>query len=96
MATDHRWALPKAIASSPWRRAAGVLLKLPANGLILLVRAYQIVLGPLLGGQCRFHPSCSEYFIGAVEKYGAISGATRGIWRILRCHPWHPGGYDPP
>ena len=51
---------------------------------------------PSLGRRCRFYPSCSEYFIGAVRKYGAISGSLRGIWRICRCHPFNPGGYDPP
>jgi putative membrane protein insertion efficiency factor len=69
---------------------------LPANLLVVLVRVYQWTLSPLLGQRCRFHPSCSEYFIGAVRKYGALSGTARGIWRIMRCHPFHPGGYDPP
>ena len=64
--------------------------------LILGVRCYQIVLGPLMGGQCRFTPSCSHYFIGAVRKHGPIVGAWKGVGRLLRCHPWHPGGYDPP
>jgi putative membrane protein insertion efficiency factor len=64
--------------------------------LIFLVRIYQWTLSPLFGRQCRFEPSCSRYFIGAVRKYGAIIGAWKGICRIGRCHPWHPGGYDPP
>jgi putative membrane protein insertion efficiency factor len=72
------------------------LVSLPARGAIALVRGYQFLLRPLFGGQCRFHPSCSEYFILAVEKYGVISGSCRGIWRIMRCHPFQPGGYDPP
>ncbi len=72
------------------------ILNLPANVLVGLVRIYQLLLSPLFGGRCRFYPSCSEYFIGAVRKYGAISGSFRGVWRILRCHPFHPGGYDPP
>jgi putative membrane protein insertion efficiency factor len=67
-----------------------------ALSLIVLVRTYQLTLSPILGRQCRFEPSCSRYFIGAVQKYGAIIGAWRGICRIGRCHPWHPGGYDPP
>ena len=70
--------------------------RLPATIVIGLVRFYQIAIGPLLGKHCRFHPSCSEYFILAVEKYGVISGSWRGVFRILRCHPFHPGGYDPP
>jgi uncharacterized protein len=69
---------------------------LPARCLIGLVRIYQWTLGLVLGGRCRFYPSCSEYFILAVKKYGAVSGSLRGIARICRCHPFHPGGYDPP
>ena len=69
---------------------------LPASCLVGTVRLYQLLLSPIFGRQCRFQPTCSEYFILAVHKYGAISGFLRGIWRILRCHPLHPGGYDPP
>ena len=76
--------------------AANWILKAPANLLVGLVRIYQWLLSPLFGGRCRFYPSCSEYFIGAVRKHGAFSGAMRGIWRIMRCHPFNPGGYDPP
>jgi putative membrane protein insertion efficiency factor len=64
--------------------------------MIACVRVYQWTLSPLIGRQCRFHPSCSNYFIQAVEKYGVFSGGWRGVKRILRCHPFHPGGYDPP
>jgi putative membrane protein insertion efficiency factor len=60
------------------------------------VRFYQICIRPLLPPVCRFTPSCSEYFILAVRKYGPLRGAWRGVCRIGRCHPWHPGGYDPP
>jgi uncharacterized protein len=72
------------------------ILNIPSALLIGMVRLYQIFLSPFLGGQCRFQPTCSHYFIEAVQKYGAISGSLRGIRRILRCHPYHPGGYDPP
>jgi putative membrane protein insertion efficiency factor len=72
------------------------ITKLPGFMLIAGVRCYQFSIGPLLGNHCRFHPSCSNYFIQAVEKYGAVVGAWKGILRILRCHPFHPGGYDPP
>nr|WP_261360662.1 membrane protein insertion efficiency factor YidD [Aeoliella straminimaris] len=61
-----------------------------------MVRVYQKCVSPLIGPHCRFQPSCSEYFIQAVKKYGAIRGSWRGVKRIARCHPWHPGGYDPP
>lgn len=64
--------------------------------LIGMVVAYRFTLSPLLGRQCRFQPTCSAYFRAAVEKYGAFRGAWMGIKRIGRCHPWHPGGYDPP
>lgn len=70
--------------------------RLPSLALIGLVRIYQWTLSPFIGRQCRFTPTCSNYFIGAVEKYGAVRGAWRGILRICRCHPFHPGGYDPP
>jgi hypothetical protein len=69
---------------------------LPSLLLIGMVRIYQWTLGPLLGRRCRFEPSCSRYFIEAVKKYGALRGAWRGLKRIGRCHPWNPGGYDPP
>ena len=57
---------------------------------------YRIVLRPVLPAVCRFEPSCSEYFIQAVRKYGPVRGACKGVARICRCNPWHPGGYDPP
>jgi putative membrane protein insertion efficiency factor len=60
------------------------------------VQFYQVVLRPLLPSVCRFTPSCSEYFILAVRKYGPLRGAGKGVARICRCHPWHPGGCDPP
>lgn len=72
------------------------LIQLPAAILILLARGYQVTLSPWLGTQCRFEPTCSEYFIQAVRKYGAVSGVLRGIWRICRCQPFCRGGDDPP
>lgn len=72
------------------------LSRIPGQTVIFLVRLYQIFLSPIFGGQCRFHPSCSEYAILAVRKYGAISGSLRGMWRILRCNPWCRGGEDYP
>ena len=61
----------------------------------MMVRAYQFVLSPLLGPTCRFAPSCSEYFIDATRRYGALRGSWLGARRLLRCHPLHPGGLDP-
>ncbi len=72
------------------------ILRFPAWALIGLARFYQMTLSPIMGRHCRFHPSCSAYFIEAVQKYGAIRGGWRGIRRICRCNPWNPGGYDPP
>jgi putative membrane protein insertion efficiency factor len=68
----------------------------PAGILILAVRCYQWTISPLLGRCCRFEPTCSAYFIEAVKKHGALRGTFLGVRRILRCHPWSPGGYDPP
>ncbi len=73
-----------------------LILQLPSLLLIALVRVYQLTLSPIIGQQCRFQPTCSHYMIGAVRKYGAVRGAWKGTLRICRCHPWHPGGYDPP
>ena len=66
-----------------------------SRGLILLVRLYQQTLSPLLGRQCRFVPTCSQYFIEAVRVRGPIRGTLAGLWRILRCNPLSRGGYDP-
>jgi uncharacterized protein len=72
------------------------LIATPAWLMIGAVRLYQLLLSPLLGRHCRFTPTCSQYFIEAVKKYGAVRGAGRGIMRICRCHPFNAGGYDPP
>ncbi len=60
-----------------------------------LVRFYQYLISPLLGPRCRFHPSCSHYAVEALELHGALRGSWLALRRLLRCHPWHPGGYDP-
>ncbi len=72
------------------------IVELPSWILIGLVRLYQIFLSPIFGRSCRFTPTCSHYFIGAVKKYGALRGSLKGLWRICRCNPFSPGGYDPP
>lgn len=64
--------------------------------MVLAIRAYQKALSPLLGNVCRFHPSCSNYMIESLRKHGPIIGLARGLRRLGRCHPWNPGGYDPP
>jgi putative membrane protein insertion efficiency factor len=63
--------------------------------LAALIRAYQLTLSPLLPASCRFHPSCSQYALEAVRKYGVVRGGWLGIRRLVRCHPFHPGGFDP-
>lgn len=64
--------------------------------LIGLVRGYQLAISPLLGRHCRFQPTCSQYAIEAIRRHGAVWGSVKSVRRIARCHPWHPGGYDPP
>lgn len=63
--------------------------------LVALVRLYQIGLSPLLGPCCRFYPSCSEYAVDALRRHGPFRGSVLALLRLLRCHPLHPGGYDP-
>jgi len=63
--------------------------------LVFLIQAYRYTLSPLLGRSCRFFPSCSEYAIEALQRHGALRGTWLATKRIARCHPWHPGGYDP-
>lgn len=62
--------------------------------LLILIRAYQLVVAPLLGPCCRFYPSCSHYAAGAVARYGAARGSWFAVRRVARCHPWHEGGFD--
>jgi uncharacterized protein len=77
------------------------ILRLPAKGALLLIRLYQVLLSPLQkavfgpGAGCRFHPSCSEYGLEAIRRHGLILGGWRTSCRILKCHPFHPGGFDP-
>ncbi len=76
------------------------LLQWPARVIVAvllgLIRVYQVTLSPLLGPACRFEPTCSRYMVGALRKYGLCRGLAKGIGRVCRCHPWNPGGYDPP
>ncbi|MDD9940705.1 MAG: membrane protein insertion efficiency factor YidD [Myxococcales bacterium] len=64
--------------------------------LVALIRAYQRLLSPLLGPRCRFAPSCSEYAAACITRFGPVRGSWLGVRRIARCHPFHPGGHDPP
>ena len=63
--------------------------------LVLPIRAYQLLVSPLLGPRCRFYPSCSSYALEAIRTHGALRGTWLGGRRLLRCHPWNPGGLDP-
>ncbi|MGB9642842.1 MAG: membrane protein insertion efficiency factor YidD [Candidatus Ratteibacteria bacterium] len=62
---------------------------------IFFVRIYQTIISPVLGHNCRFYPSCSNYLIEAVEQFGITKGLLLSLRRIIKCHPFHPGGHDP-
>jgi putative membrane protein insertion efficiency factor len=70
-------------------------MRVLARMLIAMVVAYRRYVSPVLPARCRFYPSCSAYSVEALQKHGAIRGTGLTIWRLLRCHPFHPGGYDP-
>ena len=80
-----------AIDASRFPAPASPAVRLLALGL----RGYRWLLSPLLGSRCRFHPSCSAYALEAIERHGALRGIGLAARRVGRCHPWHPGGYDP-
>jgi putative membrane protein insertion efficiency factor len=63
--------------------------------ILALLRVYKLAISPLLPSACRFYPTCSEYARDAVARYGAVRGCWLGVRRLLRCHPFHAGGYDP-
>lgn len=58
------------------------------------IKLYRYLLSPWVGNQCRFHPSCSHYGEQAIERHGVVKGSVLTVWRIVRCNPWHPGGFD--
>lgn len=68
---------------------------MPARALLLLIEVYRVTLAPLIGGFCRYMPSCSAYAEEAIRRHGAVRGARLAAGRLLRCHPFHPGGFDP-
>jgi putative membrane protein insertion efficiency factor len=63
--------------------------------LVGLLKIYQYAISPMLGSRCRFDPSCSQYAVEALQRHGALKGTWLAVRRVGRCHPWHPGGYDP-
>jgi putative membrane protein insertion efficiency factor len=72
-----------------------VKVKMAKKFFLLLIRFYQLAISPYLGNNCRFYPTCSAYSYQAIEKYGIIKGLFLSVKRILKCNPFHPGGYDP-
>ena len=72
-----------------------IIASLPRRILAALIRGYQAAMSPLLPPSCRFHPSCSQYALEAVTRHGALRGGWLAARRLARCHPFHPGGYDP-
>jgi len=74
---------------------AAPLTRLPGRLLVALIRGYQRLLSPALPAACRFYPSCSQYALEAVSRHGALRGGWLAVRRLARCHPFHPGGFDP-
>ena len=77
------------------KKVVTFIIKLPANFLILLIKIYQYTLSPFIGRNCRYTPTCSNYGIEAIRKYGAIKGGWLTIKRVASCNPWGGSGYDP-
>ena len=77
-------------------RIARGVWRLPRTLLVGLVRFYQLAVSPMLGPSCRYTPTCSQYAVEALRRYGAVRGTILATWRILRCQPWGGHGYDPP
>ena len=63
--------------------------------LLALIGAYRLLVSPFLGANCRFYPTCSDYAAQAIDTHGAVRGSWLAVRRVLKCHPWHPGGVDP-
>ena len=83
------------VTSSPVSTAPADRTPIAAWPLVALIHLYRYTFGPTLAGCCRFAPSCSQYAEQALRKHGLWYGSTLAIKRLLRCHPWHPGGWDP-
>lgn len=82
-------------AHSPRSLVVRLVRGLPAFAVIFVIRAYQVMLSPLLPASCRYIPSCSAYGLEAVQRHGALRGGWLAVKRIARCHPFRAGGYDP-
>ncbi|MDY6861964.1 MAG: membrane protein insertion efficiency factor YidD [Thermodesulfobacteriota bacterium] len=77
------------------RRVVKKIIKVFVKLLVGIIKFYQIALSPFKNSSCRFYPTCSNYAIMALKKYGVVKGSYMGLRRIIKCHPLHPGGYDP-
>ena len=84
-------SIESASSASPRGERPGVA----ARALLLLIEVYRVTLAPLFGGFCRYVPSCSVYAQEAIRRHGALAGTGLAARRVLRCHPFHPGGFDP-
>jgi putative membrane protein insertion efficiency factor len=73
---------------------ARAVVRLPAYALIGVVYAYRWLVSPLLGDPCKYHPSCSQYAVDALRRYGLVRGSILAAWRLARCNPWSHGGVD--
>lgn len=76
------------------RNAMSVLMLVPRNACVVVLRLYRAIISPLYGDVCRFYPSCSAYALHAIQQHGVVKGVWLGIRRIARCHPWAAGGVD--
>lgn len=74
---------------------AGTLARAIAGVVAVLIKGYRYAISPLFGQHCRFHPSCSAYALTAIETHGLARGGLLALHRLSKCHPWHPGGFDP-
>jgi putative membrane protein insertion efficiency factor len=77
------------------RKILAFIREIPKRFVLLCITIYRHAISPLLPPSCRFIPTCSEYTFTAIQRYGLLKGGWMGLRRIFRCHPWHPGGYDP-
>ena len=86
---------PRIVDTETWLPIVSDLSKRMKKAVIKVIRIYQLVLSPTLGSNCRFQPTCSQYAIDAVNEHGVFKGVFLSMKRLAKCHPFHPGGFDP-